>query len=218
MTDEYWVEPGPPPIPSDLREQLARVEAATIGHFEMLGFVGAHVQPVFPASACGTAVTVAAPGRDGTVIYMAIDTLQAGDVLVISRVDRDDVACVGGGVAAAVKARGGAGIVLDGPCTDPHELAAVGLPVWCCGVSSKTTSRSFRIGGAINHPVACGATAVLPGFAVLADRTGVFVADVTRMRAVAERAIERQERSALLRPHLEAGKSVFAFDQPERGR
>jgi hypothetical protein len=38
------------------------------------------------------------------------------------------------------------------------------------------------------------------------------------MRAVAERAIERQERSALLRPHLEAGKSVFAFDKPEVNR
>jgi 4-hydroxy-4-methyl-2-oxoglutarate aldolase len=215
MEGEYRVGPRPEPIPPSLRESLSRVETATIGHFEPLGFVGAHVQPVFPSSVCGTAVTVAAPGRDGTVIYRAIEMLQGGDVLVISRVDRDDVACVGGGVATAAKARGAVAIVLDGPCTDAQEIRAIGLPVWCCGVSSKTTNRQFRIGGAVNLPVACGAAAVLPGFAVLADNSGVFVADVARMQEIAARALARQKRSALLRVHLQAGGSIFDFDRSE---
>jgi regulator of RNase E activity RraA len=194
---------------------LSNVETATVGHFECFGFIGSHVQPIFPSTACGTAVTVAAPGRDGTIIYKAIDLLQGGDVLVISRVDRDDVACVGGGVVTAAKARGAVAIVLDGPCTDTEEIKAVGLPVWCCGVSSKTTNRKFGIGGAVNLPIACGAAAVLPGFAVLADNSGVFVADVARMREIADRALARQRRSARLRSHLAAGGSIFDFDRLE---
>ena len=121
------------------------------------------MRPVFPSRAIGNAITVAAPGRDGVVIYKAIDLLAPGDILVISRVDHDDIACVGGGVAAAAKARGAVGIVVDGPCTDAREIAESGFPVWCRGVSSKTTNRAFRIGGSINVPIACGGTAVSAG-------------------------------------------------------
>ncbi|MDH0117970.1 RraA family protein, partial [Rhizobium pusense] len=133
--------------------------------------------------------------------------------LVISRIDGDDIACVGGGVATAAKARGAAAIIVDGPCTDVEEIIASGLPVWCRGVSAKTTNRTFRIGGSINVPVACGSTAVLPGFAVLADNSGVFVADRSLMRSLGEAALKRQERSARLRAHLAAGHSIFTYDE-----
>ena len=205
-----------PPLNPDLIELLSSVETATIGHVEHVGFVGSQVLPLFPAHAAGVAVTVAAPGRDGSIIYKAIDQLMHGDMLVISRVDGDDIACVGGGVAMAAMAKGAVGIVVDGPCTDVEEIVEVGLPVWCRGVSSKTTNRQFSIGGSLNVPVACGRTAVLPGQAVLADRSGVFVADANRMRQIAEAARQRQQRSVAVRTHLAAGRSIFKF-QPETG-
>ncbi len=105
MTADYRIEARPSAWPADLRDLLAEVETATIGHFEHLGFVGCQVRPVFPSRAIGNAITVAAPGRDGVVIYKAIDLLAPGDILVISRVDHDDIACVGGGVAAAARAQ-----------------------------------------------------------------------------------------------------------------
>ena len=209
---DYRVNARSPSLPLDLIDLLGSVETATIGHIEHLGFVGDNVRPVAPARAAGSAVTVAAPGRDGTVIYRAVDLLVPGDILVIARVDRDDIACVGGGVATAVKAKGGRGIVIDGPCTDIDEIAAVGLPVWCRGVSAKTTNRAFQVGGSINVPIACGGAAVLPGYAVLADSEGVFVADVERMRQLAEAAIIRQHRSARVRSHLASGQSIFNFN------
>lgn len=135
--------------------------------------------------------------------------------MVISRVDRDDIACVGGGVALAARARGAAGIVIDGPATDLDEIISAGLPVWCRGRSSRTSNRLISVGGSINVPVACGAAAVLPGYAVLADHEGVFVADRLRIEALARFAIERQGRSAQLRAHLAEGRSIFAFD-PEQ--
>jgi 4-hydroxy-4-methyl-2-oxoglutarate aldolase len=215
MTIEYRIEARPCAWAEDLRDLLVEVETATIGHFEHLGFVGSRIRPVIPSKAFGNAITVAAPGRDGAVIYTAIDLLLPGDILVISRVDQDDIACVGGGVVAAAKARGAVGIIVDGPCTDALEIAQSGFPVWCRGVSSKTTNRDYQIGGSINVPIACGGAAVLPGYAVLADDDGVFVADPAHMRRLGAVALKRQERSRHLRPHLEAGKSIFDYHPAE---
>ncbi|WP_312366021.1 RraA family protein [Ensifer sp.] len=210
----YRINDSQPPLPEELVALMEKTETATIGHVEHLGFVSQSVLPVFAAKAAGSAVTVAAPGRDGTIIYRAVDLLMPGDFLVIARVDGDDIACVGGGVATAVKARGAAGIVIDGPCTDADEIAATGLPVWCRGVSSKTTNRRVSIGGSINEPIACGGAAVLPGYAVLADREGVFVAPRDHMFVLARAAIARQQISIAVRRHLAAGHSIFDF-QPD---
>ncbi|QEE43385.1 RraA family protein (plasmid) [Rhizobium sp. WL3] len=215
MSIDYHVAHCHPPLSSELLDLLSQTETATIGHVEHVGFVGDAILPVFPTRVAGQALTVAAPGRDGTVIYKAIDLMQPGDIMVISRVDRDDIACVGGGVALAARARGAAGIVIDGPATDLEEIMAVGLPVWCRGRSSRTSNRQIAVGWSINVPVACGAAAVLPGYAVLADQEGVFVAERHRMEALALLAIERQKRSVRLRSHLAEGRSIFEFDREQ---
>lgn len=213
MAIQYRAAPQPEPLDQELRALLAEVETATIGHFESTGFITGGVRPVFPARAVGRAITVAAPGRDGRVIYMAIDMLEPGDILVISRLDQDDIACVGGGVSAAAKARQAAAIIVDGPCTDPSEIVANGLPVWCRGVSAKTTSRHIQLGGEINHPIACGHAVVMAGDCVLADESGVYVACPDRMRDMAIRAMARQQQSLAIRRHLQAGRSIFDLDR-----
>lgn len=210
---QYRIGEGSPALPADLCDLMQDVETATIGHIEHLGFLTSTIRPVFPAKVTGRAVTVAAPGRDGTIIYKAIDVLLPGDVLVIARVDQDDIACVGGGVATAAKARGAAAIVVDGPCTDVAEIDEVGLPVWCRGVSPKTTNRAYQIGGSINVPVSCGGAVVLPGYAILADESGIFTAAPGHMHLLAIQALERQNRSKELRSHLAAGLSIFDFKQ-----
>ena len=212
MVVQYREAPPPAPLDRALYALLAEVETATIGHFESTGFITGGLRPVFPARAVGRAITVAAPGRDGRVIYMAIDMLEAGDILVISRIDQDDIACVGGGVAAAARARHAAAIIVDGPCTDPSEIVANGLPVWCRGVSSKTTSRHIQLGGEINHPIACGNAVVMAGDCVLADESGIYVAHPDRMRDMAVRALARQQQSLTTRRHLQAGRSIFDID------
>lgn len=213
MPPLYRTAPPPEVLDQDLLTLLKGIETATIGHFESSGFITSDVRPVFSARVVGRAITVAAPGRDGRIIYMAIDTLRPGDVLVISRVDHDDLACVGGGVTAAAKARGAAAIIVDGPCTDPSEIASNGLPVWCRGVAAKTTSRHTQLGGEINFPISCGKTVVMPGDCVLADDSGIYVANPTRMREVAELARLRQQKSSNVRPHLLAGRSIFDIDR-----
>lgn len=213
MAIQYRAAPQPEPLDQKLCAMLADVETATIGHFECVGFITGGLRPVFPARAIGRAITVAAPGRDGRVIYMAIDLLEPGDILIISRLDQDEIACVGGGVAVAAKARQAAAIIVDGPCTDPSEIVANGLPVWCRGVSAKTTSRHIQLGGEINYPIACGQAVVVAGDCVLADESGVYVAGPDRMREMAVRAVARQQQSLAVRRHLQAGHSIFDLDR-----
>jgi regulator of RNase E activity RraA len=64
------------------------------------------------------------------------------------------------------------GVALDGVCTDLPELEEHDLPVWSRG-TSPITMRLYDIGGAFNVPVSVGGAAVLPGWLVIADVSGV---------------------------------------------
>lgn len=178
---------------------LERAETATIGHFRHMGFVDRRIQnETSPSPApriVGTAVTLALPGFDSTMLHYALSDTRPGDILVIDRLGDDRHACWGGGVARAAVAAGLRAAVIDGPCTDVSEIAAEGFPLWCRGQSSITT-RVLGLGGAMNVPVSCGGAVVMPGDAVLADESGVLVMRPEEARAAAEEAIRRQERGA----------------------
>ena len=178
---------------------LQQAETATIGHFRHMGFVNRSIQcatsPAPVPRIAGTAVTLALPGFDSTMLHYALSDTRPGDILVIDRLGDDRHACWGGGVARAAVAAGVRAAVIDGPCTDASEIAAEGFPLWCRGSSSITT-RVLGLGGAMNVPVSCGGAVVMPGDAVLADESGVVVMRPWEARAAAEEAIRRQERGA----------------------
>ncbi|MGX9901472.1 RraA family protein [Arthrobacter sp. SA17] len=78
---------------------------------------------------------------------------------------------VGAVTAAAAKARGAVGIVVDGAATDLLELRSAGLPVFARGTSCLTTKRLHGKGSAVNVPVRCGDVTVTPGDWVLGTIT-----------------------------------------------
>lgn len=197
MGPKYKTGPLPPQLPPELAKHLAGVEIATVGHFRDRGFVHHSIAPVHGATVTivGTAITCAIPSDDATMLQYAIAQLRPGDFLVIDRLGDDRHACLGGGIAAFVKRTGAAGAVIDGPCTDPHEIIETGLPVWARGVSPVTT-RIYDRGGSCNVAIACGNVPVLPGDVVLADATGVLIVPRDEVEAVAEEALKRQENLA----------------------
>lgn len=192
----YKMNPLPPQISRPLLDRLATLETATIGHTHLFGFASPEIQPVVPGNvAVGTAVTLALPGADSTLLHDIVGRLRPGDFLVIDRLGDTRHACFGGGVANAAKTCGFAGVAVDGPHTDTAEIVDHGFPTWSRGASSITT-RLYDIGGGFNIPVSCGGAAVLPGYAVLADDSGVlFVApeDLAEVIAVAEAKTKRGE-------------------------
>jgi 4-hydroxy-4-methyl-2-oxoglutarate aldolase len=202
----YLLNPLPPPVDQDSLELLARAEPATIGHFLHTGFmtpaIKAHFQDVRIA---GTAVTVRAPGMDGAIVHYALGQARPGDVLVIDRCGESTIACMGGAVAYAAKKAGIAGIIVDGLVTDLGEIRQYGVPVWSRG-SCAITTKILGIGGEFCIPVSCGAVAVNPGDAILADENGVLVLNPRDIEAAATRAIGMQKAEKLTLARLDAGE------------
>ncbi|ERM00409.1 4-hydroxy-4-methyl-2-oxoglutarate aldolase [Brucella intermedia 229E] len=193
---------------SDLK-LLSGVETATVGHWRFFGFMHRSIQPLLPKRrVVGTAVTIAIPGPDSTLLHHVTGMLRPGDILVVDRMGGDDrYACWGGGgVTIAAKAAGGAvaGIV-DGPCTDLTEIEDSDFPMWARGGISPITTRLYDLGGGINIPVSCGGVVVNPGDAILADESGVLVLPRDEVNAVASRALDIQDKGKAREASVKTG-------------
>ncbi len=205
----YTIKPMPEQLPAALVAKLARVETATVGHKRQLGFVDPRIQCVLGGyrRIAGTAVTLAIPGQDSTLLHHVIQFLRPGDVLVIDRLGDAKHACLGGGVACAIKATGCAGVIVDGPATDLPEIELYDLPVWSRGLSPITT-RLYDVGGAFNVDVACGGAVVHPGDAIVADFSGVLVMPPDEAEADVDWALGKMAAEPATHDALKAGAKL----------
>ena len=204
----YVVKDMPAQLSPAEVEKYSRVETATVGHRRHMGFMDRAIQCVLPGKRiAGTAVTLALPGQDSTLLHHVIGRLRGGDFLCIDRLGDHKHACLGGGVAAAIKASGCVGVAIDGPCTDLPEIEQYDLPVWCRGTSPITT-RLYDVGGSFNVPVACGGAVVNPGDVVIADFSGVLVMPRAEAPADADWALEKQAAEPQAHEALLAGQAL----------
>lgn len=206
---KYQIGQVPEQVDQRLIEGFGDVEIATIGHFHHRGFVSSSLRPIAPVPGilAGTAITVAIPGTDSTLLHHAMSVVRPGDVVVIDRLGDTRHACLGGGVAFAARTAGAIAVVLDGPCTDPDEIIETGLPVYCTGVSA-ITSRLNDLGGALNMPISCGNVPVLPGDLVLLDACGVLVLPPLEAPDILVHATARQARANRNRSRVAAGEKL----------
>ncbi len=201
----------PTSISAEVIALLEQAETATIGHWRHWGFCNRAIRPLLPRRrVAGTAVTLAIPGPDCTLLHHALGLLRPGDILVVDRLGDDRHACWGGGVTVAAKAAGARAGVVDGPCTDLEEIEASQFPMWSRGLAPITT-RLYDLGGRLNRPVSIGGAVVMPGDAVLCDESGVLVLPPAEAEAEARRAIETQERGLALQARVAAGEKLGAL-------
>lgn len=188
----YVVGPPPPPLPDGLVDRMLRLDTPMLGHILWWGHMdtGIRASHGFAPRIAGRALNVQCPGPDSTMLHHAVGLAAPGDILVIDRLGDRTYACLGDGVAAAAMRAGIRGAIIDGPCTDAAEMAELGFPVWCRGTSPVTT-RLLDAGGTAHRPVSVGGVAVLPGFAILADASGVFALDPAEAGQATETALTR---------------------------
>ena len=198
----------PPQLDSRLIEKLKRAEPATIGHFRNWGFMDPHLRAMqSDVRIAGPAVTVRAPGMDGTIVGYALGQVRPGDVLVIDRCGDHRHAAFGGLVAYACKVAGLAGVIIDGVATDIGEVRQYKVPLWCRGLSAVTTKR-IGLAGEFCVPVSCGGVAVNPGDVIIADECGIVVMARADAEAAADRAIGMQDAEVASRKRLDAGEKL----------
>ncbi len=208
--DQWAVNPGvEPPEPSLVAalRRLATTQIADAG-----GPVGVVAPPLRhlagPAQLCGTAVTVWT--RPGDILYVlkAVDSLRAGDVLVVDGGGRDDAAVVGDIVGEAIAGLGGAGLVVDGAVRDLDGLDAAGLATFARGAHPATGSTAGP--GAINVTIQCGGVVVHPGDVVRGDASGLVVVPRDHLAEVVELATAVADREDEWRRRIAAGAALPA--------
>ncbi len=208
---KYDIDPMPPQISAEVIALLEQTETATVGHWRHWGFCDRRIQPLLRGKrVAGTAITLAIPGPDSTLLHYALGLLRPGDILLVDRLGDDRHACWGGGVTVAAKAAGARAGVVDGPCTDLEEVETSHFPLWCRGIAPITT-RLYDLGGRLNQPVSIGGVAVLPGDAVLCDESGVLVLPPGEAESEARAAIERQARGLLTQQRVAKGEKLGAI-------
>jgi 4-hydroxy-4-methyl-2-oxoglutarate aldolase len=101
--------------------------------------------------------------------------MRPGEVLVIDARGDHRHAVAGAVTAAAARARGASGILVDGVVTDGAALAdpESGLPVHARGTTCLTTKQLGGSGGRRQVPVDVGGVRIEPGDVVLGDADGV---------------------------------------------
>ena len=204
----FTLNPLPPRLDSKLVDKLKKAEPATIGHFRNWGFMDPGIRAMqSDVRIAGPAVTVRAPGMDGTIVGYALGQVRPGDVLVIDRCGDHRHAAFGGLVAYACKVAGLAGVIIDGVATDIGEVRQYKVPLWCRGLSAVTTKR-IGLAGEFCVPVSCGGVDVAPGDVIIADECGIVVLPATEAEAAAERAIGMQDAEVGSRKRLDNGEKL----------
>jgi 4-hydroxy-4-methyl-2-oxoglutarate aldolase len=198
----------PAQMDAKLVQKLVKAEPATIGHFRNWGFMDPAIRAMqSDLRIAGPAVTVRAPGVDGTVVGYALGQVRRGDVLVIDRCGDHRHAAFGGLVAYACKVAGLAGVIIDGVATDIGEVRKYGVPLWCRGLSAVTTKR-IGLAGEFCVPVSCGGVDVKPGDVIIADECGIVVLPPAEAEAAADRAIGMQDAEVASRKRLDNGEKL----------
>lgn len=166
------------------------------------------IRPLVPLAGriAGPAVTVTSPRGAFNVIKFAMEQTRLGDVLVINVCGQDTFAVWGSNVTRGMKARGLAGVLVDGAARDPEEIAELGFPVFARALA--TTSPPLEGPGEVNVPVACGGVVVHPGDIVVADTNGVVVVPQDAAEWVLQRVAVLKEKFAAIRPALDRGEVV----------
>ncbi|MEU5400410.1 RraA family protein [Streptomyces sp. NPDC005963] len=175
---------------TELLDKLRQVDFPTLGHYLEEGFCDPSLQrQAGTDKLVGRAVTVRITATDSTLLHHVAGLVGPGDVVIVDCGGDRRHAPLGEVVVNALAARGAAGVVVDGLCTDIDALRRVGLPVYAYGRTPLTTKLHGIADGALGAPVAVGGVPVHTGDVVLGDANGLIIAPVARLAAVVDEAI-----------------------------
>ena len=195
-----------------VHDELARLGTATV--YEAAGrkgLVDLDLHRIVPGSrAAGPARPILCGQADNLMVHAAMAHANPGDVLVLTMPVPRPVALVGDLLATQAKARGVAGLLIDGSVRDVEELIELGLPIWARWIRVRGAGKD--VPGTIDEPVIVGGARIAAGDTVVLDADGAAVVAQERVEEVLEAAKRREEKERVKRAKLQAGELSYDLD------
>ena len=136
---------------------------------------------------------------------------RAGDMIVVDA--RGDMASgiFGEMMLTFFAGRGGLGVVIDGCIRDSGPARGLDLGVWVKGTTPNYHAQTAIVPYAVNVPIACGGTFVIPGDIVIADDDGAVVVPIGLAERLADAAGEHAEWEEFSRLRLSQGADLAKY-------
>jgi regulator of RNase E activity RraA len=136
---------------------------------------------------------------------------QPGDIVVVDA--RGDMASgvFGEMMLTYFKGRGGIAAIIDGCIRDSPTAKQLGLGLWLRGVTPNYHTQTNIFPFAVNVPIACGDTLVMPGDIIVADDDGVVVVPIKLAPELLQKASEHHEWEDFSRLRLSEGGDLRKY-------
>jgi 4-hydroxy-4-methyl-2-oxoglutarate aldolase len=178
---------------------------------EVMGQTGtlpSYLRCRFPGTSIqGTAFTVTCRPGDNLMLHYAVARASSGDVLVVDAKGFLESGLWGDVLAGAAKARGIAGLVIDGSVRDVLSMQQMGFSVFSRGISMKGSTKA--LGGEINAALVLGGVRIVPGDIIVGDDDGIVCVPRGDAARVLELARAREEKEEGFRQKIREGRTTI---------